>query len=76
MTANGRQRSLANHELTMLKEPKFTWGDSVLVDGKQLGSICGISESQIGHEYTVEFRDGSDEQIAENRLQAANESET
>ncbi len=52
----------------MSKDPKFTWGDSVVVDGDQAGSVCGITESENGVAYTVEFSDGSDELIAEDRL--------
>lgn len=57
----------------MPKEPKFTWGDTVLVDGNHLCSLCAITESEKGYEYTVEFPDGSDEQIAESRLQVIND---
>ena len=53
----------------MSNSPKFTWGDSVVVDGDKYGSICGIIDSEEGVSYTVEFNDGSDKLIPESRLE-------
>jgi len=55
----------------MSDNPKFTWGNSVAVDGDQLGSVCGVTESEDGFAYTIEYGDGSDELIAEDRLELA-----
>jgi len=76
MIGFGRNPTLGNYESMMPKEPKLTWGESVFVDGKQLGSICAITESMKSRDYAVEFPDGSDEQIAEDRLQAASDQDT
>ena len=59
--------------LTMFREPKFTWGETVLVDGKKLGSVSAITEFQLGHQYAVEFPDGSEALVSEHRLQTASE---
>ena len=56
----------------MKNSPKFSWGDVVVVSAtKQIGSICGFSETDDGFTYTVEFGDGSDQQIAESLLEDA-----
>lgn len=57
----------------MSNAPKFTWGNSVVVDGDKYGSICGITESEDRVSYTVEFADGSDMLIPENRLELMGE---
>ena len=59
----------------MSNVPKFTWGNSVVVDGDKHGSICGITESENGVTYTVEFADGSDKLIPESRLELMDETD-
>lgn len=57
----------------MNNEPRFTWGDSVVVDDDKGGDVCAITETENGFAYTVEFGDGTDELIDEKRLKAASE---
>ena len=58
----------------MSNKPKFTWGDEVVVTSSgERASVCGISEVDDEFAYTVEFGDGSDELIAENRLALASD---
>lgn len=58
----------------MNANPKFTWGNSVIVDGDRRGSVCAVSGGDNGFAYTVEFADGSDELIAEDRLESVDNS--
>lgn len=58
-------------------EPKFTWGDSVVVtDSGEVGSICALTERDSGTVYTVELADGSDRQLAEESLSHLSERES
>ena len=71
-----------------MSEPKFTWGDSVLIVPEaetrfrpgQIGEVCAITEVDnnnladhhhvsIGsYVYTIEYADGSDEEIPQEHL--------
>ena len=56
----------------MTEHPKFDYGDSVRVIGKEhrgcIGAVVGINASGSPRTYTVEFGDGSDSEIAEELL--------
>ena len=57
-------------------KPRFTWGDSVVVDGDRAGEVCAITETEDSFHYTVEFPDGTDELINEKRLEPGSEQES
>jgi hypothetical protein len=58
--------------LSMTEQPKFDYGDTVLVTGKKhggrLGGVVAINGPESSRTYTIEFSDGSDSEIAEELL--------
>jgi hypothetical protein len=56
----------------MDEEPKFDFGETVQITGKEhkgrIGAVVGINGPECFRTYTVEFGDGSDSEIAEELL--------
>jgi hypothetical protein len=53
-------------------QPKFDYGDTVRISGKEhrgrIGAVVAINGSESSRTYTIEFGDGSDAEIAEECL--------